>query len=209
VAGLPLRIIVGLGNPGDEYARTRHNAGFWFTDELARRHGGAFRFEPRHQADVARVRIGAADLFLVKPQTYMNLSGTAVGSVAHFYKVAPDEILVAYDELDLEPGVVRLKHNGGAAGHNGVRDVAAAIGDSFWRFRFGIGRPGTGGSGIDKVLGRPSSEEEKLLRETILAAADAVPVLIEQGAQIVMNQLHSRETAAAATPVPPAGPAAK
>jgi len=197
MAGLALKIIVGLGNPGDEYARTRHNAGFWFTDEIARRHGGRFRFEPRHQAELTRVSLAAEDLLLVKPMTFMNASGMAVGSVARFYKVEPDEVLVAYDELDLPPGIVRLKHDGGAAGHNGVRDVAAHIGSAFWRLRLGIGRPSERGAGVDRVLSRPSLDEEQLLRDSILAAADVLPVLLEQGAQIAMNQLHSRD------PVPP------
>ncbi len=188
----PLKLIAGLGNPGAEYARTRHNAGFWLVDELARRHGGTFRLEPRHHAELARARIGATDLWLVKPLTYMNASGSAVGSVAHFYKVAPQEILVAYDELDFPPGTARLKHGGGAAGHNGVRDIIASVGDAFWRLRIGIGRPGAKGEGIDHVLSRPTAEEERLIRETIEAGADAIPVLLEQGAQVAMSRLHSQ-----------------
>lgn len=188
----PLKLIAGLGNPGAEYARTRHNAGFWLVDELARRHGGTFRLEPRHHAELARARIGATDLWLVKPLTYMNASGSAVGSVAHFYKVAPQEILVAYDELDFPPGTARLKHGGGAAGHNGVRDIIASVGDAFWRLRIGIGRPGAKGEGIDHVLSRPTAEEERLIRETIEAGADAIPVMLEQGAQVAMSRLHSQ-----------------
>src|SRR5690606_8050829 len=109
MSGLPIKLIVGLGNPGDRYARTRHNAGFWFVDELARRHGGSFRSEPRHQGELARIRVGDAELWLLKPMTYMNRSGGPVRSVASFYKVAPSEILVGYDELDFPPGAVRLK----------------------------------------------------------------------------------------------------
>jgi peptidyl-tRNA hydrolase, PTH1 family len=188
----PLKLIAGLGNPGADYARTRHNVGFWLVDELARRHGGTFRLEPRHQAELARVRIGAMDLWLLKPMTYMNASGGAVGSVAHFYKVAPQEILVAHDELDFPPGMARLKHGGGAAGHNGVRDIIASVGDEFWRMRIGIGRPGVKGEGIDHVLSRPAAQEERLIRETIEAGADAIPVMLEQGAQVAMNRLHSQ-----------------
>jgi peptidyl-tRNA hydrolase, PTH1 family len=191
--GVPLKLIAGLGNPGAEYVRTRHNAGFWFADELARRHGGAFRFEGRHQAELARVRIGAAELWLVKPTTYMNASGMAVGSVAHFYKIAPEEVLVAYDELDFPPGKARLRQGGGTAGHNGVADVVAHLGEAFWRLRIGIGRPAMRGAGIDRVLSRPAAEEERLIRETIEAGADAVPVMLEHGAQIAMNRLHSRD----------------
>jgi peptidyl-tRNA hydrolase, PTH1 family len=195
--GEALKVIAGLGNPGAEYARTRHNVGFWLADELARRYGGTFRLEPRHQAELARVRIGPADLWLVKPMTYMNVSGTAVGSVARFYKAEPQDVLVAYDELDFPPGKVRLRHGGGTAGHNGVRDVVAALGESFWRLRIGIGRPSGREQGIDRVLSRPSAEEERLIRETIEAAADAIPVMLEQGAQMAMNRLHSRDGAGA------------
>ncbi|MGH8260849.1 MAG: aminoacyl-tRNA hydrolase [Steroidobacteraceae bacterium] len=191
--GASLKLIAGLGNPGPEYARTRHNAGFWLVEELARRHGGTFRLEPRHQAELARVRIGPADVWLAKPMTYMNVSGTAIGSIAHFYKAAPDEVLVAYDELDLPPGTARLRCGGGAAGHNGVRDVMAHLGESFWRLRIGIGRPGAKGTGIDRVLSRPTADEERVILETVEAAADAIPAMLEQGAQIAMNRLHSRD----------------
>ena len=135
MAGEPLRLIVGLGNPGTEYARTRHNAGFQFADELARRHGAVFRSEPRHRAELARARIGDAEVWLLKPMSYMNHSGDPVRSVASFYKVPVESILVAYDELDFAPGVVRLKQGGGAAGHNGMRDVIAQLGEGFWRLR--------------------------------------------------------------------------
>jgi peptidyl-tRNA hydrolase, PTH1 family len=195
--GVPLKLIAGLGNPGAEYVRTRHNAGFWLTDELARRHGGAFRLEARHQAELARVRIGAAEVWLVKPVTYMNASGAAVSSVAHFYRIATEEILIAYDELDFPPGKVRLKQGGGTAGHNGVADVVAHLGESFWRLRIGIGRPDAKGAGIDRVLSRPSKEEAQLIRETIAAGADAIAVMLEQGAQIAMNRLHTGDAPAA------------
>ena len=189
--GLPLRLIVGLGNPGARYAHTRHNAGFWFVDELAARHGGTFRSETRHQGELARIRIGEADIWLFKPMSYMNRSGGPVRSVASFYKVEPASILVAYDELDFPPGTVRLKVGGSAGGHNGMRDVIAHIGADFWRLRIGIGHPGDKNKVLDYVLSRPSAEEENLIREAILAAADTVPVLLERGAQIAMNRLHS------------------
>jgi len=159
MAGEPLKLIVGLGNPGTEYARTRHNAGFQFADELAARHGATFRSEPRHRAELARARIGAQDLWLLKPMNYMNHSGDAVQSIASFYKVPVEQILVAYDELDFPAGVVRLKQGGGAAGHNGMRDVIAQVGDGFWRLRIGIGHPGERSQVLDYVLGRPSAEE--------------------------------------------------
>jgi PTH1 family peptidyl-tRNA hydrolase len=199
MTGEALKLIVGLGNPGTEYARTRHNAGFQFADELAARHGATFRSEPRHRAELARAQIGDADLWLLKPMNYMNHSGDAVQSIASFYKVPLEQILVAYDELDFPAGFVRLKQGGGAAGHNGMRDVIAQMGDGFWRLRIGIGHPGDRSQVLDYVLGRPSAEEAQLIGAAILAAADIVPVLLEEGAQVAMNLLHGRE--------PPAGPA--
>jgi PTH1 family peptidyl-tRNA hydrolase len=200
--GEPLKLIAGLGNPGTEYARTRHNAGFWLVDELASRHGAIFRSEPRHQAELARARIADADLWLLKPMGYMNHSGDAVRSVASFYKVPLEAILVAYDELDFPPGIVRLKQGGGAGGHNGMRDVIAHMGDGFWRLRIGIGHPGDRAQVLDYVLGRPSAADTCLIRDALAAGADAVPVLVRDGAQIAMNRLHSHD------PVPgPATPA--
>jgi peptidyl-tRNA hydrolase, PTH1 family len=200
MAGEPLKLIVGLGNPGTEYARTRHNAGFQLLDELARRHGAVFRSEPRHRAELARARLGEAELWLLKPMSYMNRSGEPVRSVASFYKVPLESILVAYDELDFPPGVVRLKQGGGAAGHNGMRDVITQVGDAFWRLRIGIGHPGDRAQVLEYVLGRPSAADAALIHEALLAAADAVPVLLGEGAQIAMNRLHSRDP----VPGPPA-----
>ena len=196
MAGEPLKLIVGLGNPGTEYARTRHNAGFQFIEELARRHQASFRSEPRHRAELARARIEESELWLLKPMNYMNRSGDAVQSIASFYKVPPEQILVAYDELDFPAGVVRLRQGGGAAGHNGLRDVIAQMGDGFWRLRIGIGHPGDRSQVLDYVLGRPPAEEAELIRASILAAADIVPVLLAEGAQAAMNLLHSREPSA-------------
>ena len=198
MAGEPLKLIVGLGNPGTEYARSRHNAGFQFLDELARRHDALFRSEPRHRAEVARARIGDAELWLLKPMNYMNHSGDPVRSVASFYKVPLASILVAYDELDFPAGVVRLRQGGGAAGHNGMRDVIAQMGDGFWRLRIGIGHPGDRSQVLDYVLGRPPVAEAQLIHEAIVAAADAIPLLLVQGAQIAMHQLHSRDPVPAA-----------
>jgi PTH1 family peptidyl-tRNA hydrolase len=197
--GEPLRLIVGLGNPGPEYARTRHNAGFQFADELAQRYGATFRSEPKHRAEVARARVAGADLWLLKPMSYMNHSGEPVRSVATFYKIPVQALLVAYDELDFPAGVVRMKQGGGAAGHNGMRDIIAQMGDAFWRLRIGIGHPGDRGKVLDYVLGRPNATDAGLLSDAIAAAADSVPVLLGEGAQIAMNRLHGRDP-----PVPPA-----
>ena len=137
-----------------------------------------------------------ADLWLLKPMSYMNHSGEAVRSVATFYKIPVGSILVAYDELDFPPGVVRLKQGGGAAGHNGMRDVIAQMGDGFWRLRIGIGHPGDRAQVLDYVLGRPNATDAPLLQAALLAAADSVPVLLEEGAQIAMHRLHGRDPAA-------------
>jgi PTH1 family peptidyl-tRNA hydrolase len=203
MAGEPLKLIVGLGNPGTEYARTRHNAGFQFVDELARRHDALFRSEPRHRAELARAHIGESELWLLKPMNYMNRSGDPVRSVASFYRVPLGSILVAYDELDFPAGVVRLRQGGGAAGHNGMRDVIAQVGDGFWRLRIGIGHPGDRSQVLDYVLGRPTAADAQLIQDAISAAADVVPVLLSQGGQIAMNRLHSRDP----VPAAPAAPA--
>jgi peptidyl-tRNA hydrolase, PTH1 family len=203
MAGLPLTLIVGLGNPGPTYARTRHNAGFELVDELARRTGAGLRHEGRHQGELARTRIAGADVWLLKPMTYMNLSGQSVRSVAAFYRIPLQSILVAHDELDFPPGVVRLKEGGGAGGHNGLRDIIAQLGDGFWRLRIGIGHPGDRGAVLNYVLGRPPAAEAALIHETVLAAADAVPVMLADGAQKAMNRLHARG-AADPSPRPPA-----
>jgi peptidyl-tRNA hydrolase, PTH1 family len=193
MAGEALKLIVGLGNPGTEYSRTRHNAGFQFVDELAVRHDAVFRSEPRHRAELARARIGDAEVWLLKPMSYMNHSGDPVRSVASFYKVPLESILVAYDELDFPAGVVRLKLGGGAAGHNGMRDVISQMGDGFWRLRIGIGHPGDRAQVLDYVLGRSGAADAALIREALAAAVDAIPILLAEGAQIAMNRLHSRD----------------
>jgi peptidyl-tRNA hydrolase, PTH1 family len=194
MAGEAIKLIAGLGNPGTEYARTRHNAGFWFVEELARRHGATFRSEPRHKAEVARARIADTDLWLVKPMSFMNLSGDPTRSLATFYKVPVESLLVAYDELDFAPGTVRLKQGGGAAGHNGMRSMIAQMGDAFWRLRIGIGHPGDRSRVLDYVLGRPAPDDARLIEDAIAAAADVVPVLLKDGAQIAMNRLHTQDS---------------
>lgn len=192
MSGLPLKLIVGLGNPGDRYARTRHNAGAWFVDELARRAGAVFRVERAQQAELARTRVGGEELWLMKPTTFMNASGAPIAAVSHFYKVEPAQILVAHDELDLPVGSVRLKQGGGHGGHNGLRDAIAAMGADFWRLRLGIGHPGHKDLVHDYVLQRASAEDEQAIRAAVLAAADEIPGILEQGAEKTMNRLHTR-----------------
>lgn len=187
-----LKLIVGLGNPGDKYLRTRHNAGFWFVEELARRHGGTFRNESKQQGELARVRVAGDELWLLKPTTFMNRSGASISSVANFYRILPGEILVAHDELDLPAGVVRLKFGGGHGGHNGLRDTSAAIGADYWRLRLGIGHPGHKDLVLDYVLQRASAADEQAIQRAVLDAADVLPMLVEQGAEKAMNRLHTQ-----------------
>ncbi len=202
MSGTPIRLVVGLGNPGPTYAHTRHNAGFAFVDELAHRAGVRLRTESRHRGELARMRIDTQELWLLKPMTYMNLSGEAVHSVAAYYRIPPEAVLVAHDELDFPPGVVRLKHGGGAGGHNGLRDIMDRLGDSFWRLRIGIGHPGDRAMVLNYVLGRPTAADAGSIEEAVRAGADALPIMLAEGAQKAMNQLHSR--AAAASPDRPA-----
>jgi PTH1 family peptidyl-tRNA hydrolase len=206
MSALPLKLIVGLGNPGTEYARTRHNAGFLFVEELARRYGATFRSEPRYKAELARARVDNDELWLLKPMSFMNRSGGPVQSVAGFYKVPVGSILVAYDELDFPPGVVKMKEGGGAGGHNGIRDIIEHMGDAFWRLRIGIGHPGDKAGVLDYVLGRPQADDVRLIQEAVQASIEIVPMLLTEGPQKAMNRLHTRNASPATPPVPPARP---
>ena len=192
MAGLPLRVIVGLGNPGPEHLLTRHNAGFWFVDLLARRHGGEFRDYRKYSGETARITLNEREIVLLKPTTYMNRSGLSVRQLSEFYKISPEDILVAHDELDLPVGTVRLKQGGGHGGHNGLRDIIAHLGETFWRLRLGIGHPGNRAEVIDYVLTRAPRAEEDLILEAVGTAADSIPLLLEQGAERAMTRLHSR-----------------
>ena len=191
MAAFPLRLIVGLGNPGPEHALTRHNVGFWFADALAHTAEARFRMHRKHQAEMTRIKIADHEIVLVKPQTYVNRSGLAIRSVAEYYRVSPGEMLVAYDELDLPVGTVRLKRGGGAGGHNGVKDTIAHIGDDFWRLRVGIGHPGNKAEVIDYVLRRAPPEEEEAIIECVAAAVEIMPLLLSAGAEKAMNRLHT------------------
>ena len=197
--GTPLDLIVGLGNPGAEYQVTRHNAGFWFVDLLAREHGGAFSADRKLSGESTEVRIAGQRIRLLKPMTYMNLSGQSVSAAVHYYKIPVERVLVAYDELDLPTGRAQLKFGGGSAGHNGVASVIEHLGADFWRLRFGVGHPREQGrSGrdevVDHVLKRAGRDEEEAILDSVAAAVAAVPVMLELGAERAKNQLHSRKS---------------
>ncbi len=192
--GQQIELIVGLGNPGPEHQRTRHNAGFWFADLLARAYGGTFRLENRFHGNIAEIRLDTHRLRLLKPQTFMNDSGRAVVAIASYYKIPLENVLIAYDELDLEPGRAQLKFDGGHGGHNGMRDVVQCVGKAFWRLRLGIGHPGKGRREevVNYVLRPASSADEEQILDAVNAAIDMLPVLLEQSAERAKTQLHSR-----------------
>ena len=173
-----IKLIVGLGNPGPEYSRTRHNAGFWFVESIARESGAFFHEERKFQGDVCRVRLDGRDVWLLKPSTYMNRSGDAVVAMALYYKITPNQILVVHDELDLPPGCMKIKQGGGNAGHNGLKDITAKLATpNFWRLRLGTGHPRTLGMAqqvADFVLSAPSAEHEKAICHCIDAALKEV-----------------------------------
>ena len=196
MAGLPLQLLVGLGNPGPEHAATRHNAGFWFVDDVAARHEARLKPERRYDADAGRVTVAGVPLWLLKPMGYMNRSGQSVRAFCDYLQVPTEQVLVVHDELDLPPGVARLKFGGGAGGHNGLKDVIAHLGEDFWRLRIGIGHPGHRDEVISWVLERPTQVEERLMREAIELAVAEFPRLLTEGAEKMMNRLHSKSPAA-------------
>ena len=190
---LPIRLIVGLGNPGSDYQETRHNAGFWFADGVARRWGSAFRSDPKFHAYLAVTGIAGSDRWLLKPATFMNRSGQAVAGLARYFRLQPCQILVAHDELDLPPGVVRIKYGGGHAGHNGLRDIVAALGDGgFYRLRIGIGHPGDSRLVVGYVLSRPSRADRQAIEGGLDEAVEALPEILSGEIQRAMNRLHAR-----------------
>lgn len=190
--GTPLKMIVGLGNPGPEHLLTRHNAGFWFVDALASRLGGRFRSHTKFQGEICRVQLAGGDITLLKPMTYMNRSGLAIRSLADYLKVSPGEILVAHDELDLPVGEVRFKLGGGAGGHNGLRDTITHLGAEFWRLRLGVGHPGDRSLVIDYVLRRAPKAEEDQILACVEESLEALPVFLEHGSERAMNGLHGK-----------------
>ena len=186
-----LTAIAGLGNPEERHARTLHNAGFWFVDELARRASAQFRYEKRFDADVCRIDLSGGEIWLIKPQSYMNLSGGPLRGMLDYYRLAVSDLLVAHDEIDLEPGTVRLKQGGGHGGHNGLRDVIKHTGSDFMRLRIGVGHPGHKDLVTDYVLKRASADVERAMLQNIDEAADVMPILVEEGIGKAMTRLHT------------------
>lgn len=188
-----IALIVGLGNPGKDYARTRHNAGFWVVDELARRHGGAFNDERKFHGLVAKVAIAGTEVRLLEPGTYMNRSGLAVRSLADYLKLVPEQVLVVHDEIDLPVGALKLKWDGGHGGHNGLRDLHQHLGDKYRRLRVGVGRPPSKAEGIDHVLERPTKAEQPVLDDAVQRAADTVERVLSVGMEQAMHELHTKD----------------
>ena len=188
---LAYNLIVGLGNPSSEYELTRHNAGFWFVDGIARRYGLSFRSDARSQSLSATMDINGERVYLLKPMKYMNRSGDSVAALASYYKISTSKILIAHDELDLPPGVVRLKVGGGHGGHNGLRDIIAKLGSAdFTRIRFGIGHPGNRNDVVDYVLHRPSIGDRELLLGAVERSIEFIPQILNGGLDKAMNALH-------------------
>jgi PTH1 family peptidyl-tRNA hydrolase len=187
-----LRLIVGLGNPGADYVDTRHNAGFWLIDEIAADQGLSFRFEKRFNADECKFKAHGRDVFLQKPQTFMNRSGQSVAALARYYKIAAEEILVIHDELDLLPGVNRIKQSGGHGGHNGLRDIINHLGSrDFFRLRVGIGHPGDSKQVVNYVLHKPSVADLSLIEAANRDTLAVMPQLLEGRIDKAMQALHT------------------
>jgi len=189
-----LFVIVGLGNPGAKYAETRHNAGFWFVDLLAKRSQAVFRKQSKLHAEIVKTQLHGQDCILAKPTKFMNNSGLAVRAITDYYKVASDRLLVAYDELDLAAGISRLKVGGGHGGHNGLRDIFHHLPDhGFLRLRIGIGRPGHKDAVTGYVLSRASSQQELLLRQAVSKSADVMVDVLGGDLPKAMKDLHTGE----------------
>ena len=187
-----LRLIVGLGNPGAEYTRTRHNAGFWFVDALNEKLGGRFGLESKLFGETSKVEIDGRPVWLLKPATFMNLSGKSVTAALRYWKIEPEEALLAHDELDLAPGTARLKFDGGHGGQNGLRDTIKLLGHGkFHRLRVGIGHPGHKDKVTPWVLGRPGKDDEASILRSIDDAIDVLPLAVRGDVNEAMKRLHT------------------
>jgi PTH1 family peptidyl-tRNA hydrolase len=188
-----MRLVVGLGNPGREYEATRHNAGFWWVENLAQAERVSLRPESKYHGRVGKLPAAGHDCFLLLPQTYMNESGRAVAALAGFYKIATADILVVHDELDLPPGVARLKKGGGVAGHNGLKDISRHLGPDFWRLRLGIGHPGDRAQVVNYVLHPPREEETKLISDAVERSLELWPLIAAGQMEKAMHRLHTEK----------------
>jgi PTH1 family peptidyl-tRNA hydrolase len=187
-----LRLIVGLGNPGSEHARTRHNAGFRFIDALADKAGGRFGLDSKLFGETTKIHFAGRDLWLLKPATFMNLSGKSVAAALRYWKIEPEQALLAHDELDLPPGVARLKFDGGHGGQNGLRDTMRVLGHGrFHRLRIGIGHPGHKDRVTPWVLGRASLADDALVERAIADALDVMPLVVQGNFMDAMTRLHT------------------
>ena len=190
---MSIKLIVGLGNPGTEYEHTRHNAGFWFLDELAWQWKAVWKHEKKYFGHTARVSRPEGEVWLLKPDTYMNLSGKAVAALAQFYKIRPEEILVAHDELDIPCGQIRFKVGGGNGGHNGLKDIQAKFGTpDFYRLRLGIGHPGDRNLVVGYVLNKPSAEDRALIDKAIEKSLQGLPLIMEGDREAATRFLHAK-----------------
>ncbi len=192
-----MKLVVGLGNPGTKYERTRHNAGFWWGDLIANQERVSFRRESRFQGSAAKVSVASGDTWLLKPETFMNVSGQAVAALAGYYKIAARDILVAHDELDLPAGGIKLKFGGGLSGHNGLKSIAASIGTKdFWRLRIGIGHPrdvtASEQEVVDFVLHAPRVEEQNAIDQAMSRALEVWPQIIADQMEAAMLKLHTK-----------------
>jgi PTH1 family peptidyl-tRNA hydrolase len=189
---IDLKVIVGLGNPGSKYTETRHNAGFWFVEELAAASGNPFRSDKKFHGEVTKISLAGNDIWLLKPDTFMNRSGLAVKSLMSFYRLKPENLLVAHDEIDLPPGTIKLKTGGGHGGHNGLRDIISHLGTKdFHRLRVGVGHPGNKDDVVDYVLRRPSHEDRSAIDQTIFDARGVMSLLAEGSLEKAMHKLHT------------------
>lgn len=189
---MTIKLIVGLGNPGKDYQSQRHNAGFWFVELLSNLYAGDFKRQSKFFGEVAEVNIKGAKLYLLKPNVYMNHSGQSIQSLAKFYQIKLDEILVAHDELDLDPGVAKIKSGGGHGGHNGLRDTIKALGgNNFYRLRIGIGHPGDKSQVLDFVLKSPSKSQNQAIQNAMDNALKVIEQVVQGNIEAAMNILHA------------------
>lgn len=201
-----IRLLVGLGNPGPEYEATRHNAGFWFIDEVARTLGARLQPERGYFGLVARVNRPVGPVWLLEPMTFMNLSGKSVAALARFFKIEPAEILVAHDELDVLPGQVKMKFGGSHAGHNGLRDIHAQLGTAdYWRLRLGIGHPGVKAEVVNYVLRKPPAAEREAIDQAMTQSLGALDAWLDGDMAAALQKVHARPPRPKPVPKPPVG----